>query len=344
MGYSSNAGFADSEIVVSSRGELIQRIVASHLAETVYSQEGLLKLTNTLIHFAEQAYALRDMDTLQEVSRVLMNLPIASSRQIGFYYHALAINRTGQKDEAAALLETVADNAPITYRARAIQTLGANHFDEGLPEDALRFQLDALRVASDKNAHGLQTILLANLEISHVKSDTGDHKGALRVLESISPLVQIVRLQNPLYFYFYHNELAVEFGELGLVAEAKAASNIALASPYAPAYPEWAETRLELEAKRTTATPSVVAINRAPEADQSAQLEPQRKPASPRRLAFAWPTGDKLPFQTSAIPFPATARSALNTMSILDRVLICAGSRAPPLLSQSAINLSNSKS
>jgi hypothetical protein len=119
---------------------------------------------------------------------------------------------------------------------------------------------------------------------------------------------------------------------LGRISEAKPALEVALAAPYASAYPEWAETRQELEAKRTTATPSVVAINRAPEADQSAQLEPQRKPESPRKLALTWPAGDKQPFQTSAIPFPATARSALSTISILDRVLICAGSRAPPLL------------
>jgi hypothetical protein len=329
-GCSSKVGLADPEIVV-SRGGSIHHIVANHLALTVHSQEAFLKLANALIHSAQHAYMLRDVDALEEVSTVLMNLPIDGARHIGLYYFALAINRKGQIDEAEALLETVADNAPITYRARAIQTLGTNNHAKCQLDETLRFQLEALRVASDKNAHGLQTILLANLEISHVKSDTGDHKGALRVLESISPLVQIVRLQNPLYFYFYHNELAVEFGELGLIAEAKAASNIALASPYAPAYPEWAETRRELEAKRTTATPSVVAINRAPEAEQSAQLEPQRKPESPRRLAFTWPAGDKQPFQTSVLPFPATARSALNALSILDRVLICAGSRAPPL-------------
>jgi hypothetical protein len=330
-GCSSSVGLADSEIVV-SRGGFLQHIVANHLAQTVHSQELFVKLTNQLIRFAEQFHIMLDLPALEEVSRILMNLPVDAARQIGLYYHALPVNRRGQRDEIEGLLNTVADSAPLTYRARAIQALGALHHYNGQLAEVLRFQLEALRMASDKGARDLQTILISHLEISLVKGETGDHKGALAILENVSPLVHEVAKQRPFYFYVYQNELAIELGEAGRIPEATAASAIALASPYAAAYPNWAETRQELEAKRATATPSVVAINRAPEAEQSAQLEPQRKPESPRRLAFTWPAGDKQPFQTSAIPFPATARSALNTMSILDRVLICAGSRAPPLL------------
>jgi hypothetical protein len=332
IGYSSHAGFVDSEIVVSGRAELIQRIVASCLTETVYSQEALLKLTNTLIHLAELAYALRDVDALQEMSRVLMNLPIDGARQIGLYYKALVIKRTGRIDEAQPLLEIVADNAPVSYRARAIQTLGATHFDKGLPEPALRFQLEALQVASDKNAHGLQTILLANLEISHVKSDTGDHKGALAILEGIAPLVRLVAGQNPLYFYFYHNELAVEFGELNRIAEAEAASAIALASPFAPAYPEWSETRQELQAKRTSATPSVVAVNQTSEVIPAPRMQPQPCLKPKRVVAFCWLTSNKTSVQTTLTTiarFRAIADGRANR-NTLDQLGKCIRSRAPP--------------
>jgi hypothetical protein len=261
-----------------------------------------------------------------------MNLPIDCARQIGLYYYALAINRQGQIDEAEALLEIVADNAPITYRARAIQTLGTNNHAKCQLDETLRFQLEALRVASDRNAHGLQTTLLAHLEISHVKSDTGDHKGALAILESISPLVQTVSRQNPLYFYFYHNELAVEFAELNRIAEAEAASAIALASPFASAYPEWAETRQELEAKRTSATPSIAAINRTPEAEPSSQVEPQRTPQRSRSLSPKWLASEKTSVQRASITIVASAVVAHDglTQSILDRVRISIRPRAPP--------------
>jgi tetratricopeptide (TPR) repeat protein len=324
-GCSSKVGLADSEIVVSN-GALLHQIVVSHLAQTVYSQEIFLKLTNALIRFAEQAFTQRDLNVLEEASRILMNLPVDAARQIGIYYHALAINRRGQRDEAEGLLETVADNAPITYRARAIQTLGAGQHYKGQLDEALRFQLEALRVVSDKTAQGLQTTLLAHLEISHVKSDTGDHKGALAILDSVSPLVEIVSRQNPLYFYFYHNELAVEFGELGRITEAQRASEVALASPYAPAYPNWAETRKELEAKRMSATPSIVAINRVPEAEPS----PQRQPEPWRTLSFSRPASNKDSFQRSVIPITSTGTIAFNAISVLDLVSICISPRAPP--------------
>lgn len=239
-GCSSSLGSADSEIVV-SRGGLLRHIVASNLIQNVHSRELFVKLTNELIRFAEQAYILRDLDALDEVSRVLMNLPVNSAWQIGLYYRALAINRKGQRDEAEALLERICYDAPMTYRARAIQTLGANHHDKTELDEALRFQLEALRAASDRNANGLQTTLLARWEISIIKSLDGDHKGAFSDLKSLSKLLNLIVKENPFYFYAYCNDLAIVLGDLGCIAEAKATVDVAIASPYASAYPNWAE-------------------------------------------------------------------------------------------------------
>jgi hypothetical protein len=121
-GSSSKVGLADSEIVV-SRSALLRCFLAGYLARTVHSQELFVKLTNQLIRFAEQAYFIRDVETLDEVSQILLNLPVETARQVGLYYQALAIYRKGQIDEADALLERIANEGPITYRARAIQTL-----------------------------------------------------------------------------------------------------------------------------------------------------------------------------------------------------------------------------
>ncbi|MFY9556844.1 MAG: hypothetical protein WAV47_19195, partial [Blastocatellia bacterium] len=315
--YSSEARFADSEIVVSQRG-LIQHILRSQVAQTIYSQEAFLQLANTLIDFAEQAYTLRDLTALDEVSSVLMNLPIETARQIGVYYHALALNRKGKRDEADALLQSLANKAPAGCRARAIQTLGANQHDKGQLDEALRAQIEALRAASDRNAHGLQTTLMARFEISHVRSDIDDHRGALAILESVCPLVHTVAKQRPFYFYLYHNELAIELGELGRIVEAKAASDIALASPYAHAYPNWAETRRELEAKRTSATPSIVAIRRAPDSVPSTSAEPQRDRKPSRPPVFNRPASNKNHFQISVIPAAAAAAIARMPQPILD--------------------------
>lgn len=330
MGYSSKAGLADSEIVFSDRG-LIQHIFASHFARTVHSYGSFVRLADALIQLAEQSYMLRDVNALQELSSALMNVPINGARQIGLYYYALAINRNGHRDEAEALLEALADKAPFTYRGRAIQTLGGNLHDKCRFDEAARFQLDALRLASDQGPNGLQTAVLAQLEISHLKSNTGDHKGALTVLERTSPLVRVVAQQNPLFYYLYHNELAVELAELGRLAEAEAAITIALAAPFAPAYPEWSETRDEIAAKRSVRTPSAIAINRAVIVEPSPKIQSQsQRRQSPILGANSRTNGGTSSFQRPISPIPATVITSVSAISIRDRVLICVGPRSPP--------------
>jgi hypothetical protein len=337
-GYSSNAGFADAE-GVNSNHVLLHHMVANHLIRSVSSQELFLKLTNDVIQLSEQAFLKRDLERLEEMSRILMNLPVDAARQIGLYYHALAINRRGQIEEAETLLGKIADSAPITYRARAIQTLGANYHDNSNLDEALRFQYEALRVASDKNAHGLQTILMAHGDIAIVRSLAGDHKGALAHFEKLRPLVCQLAKRQPFYFYFYHNALAVELSEIGRIEEAKAASRIALASPFAPAYPEWRETRDEIAAKRNSATPSVISINRAREApasplaepELSRRVEPQPKAQRSSALVFSCPI-TQTHCQRPIVPIAAGAAITGTVQSILERMRICIAPRAPPAL------------
>jgi tetratricopeptide (TPR) repeat protein len=333
---SSSLRFSYSESGVSLDG-LIQNLLVSRLARAANSRQALNELTCRLIPLAEQAFSLRDISALQAVSQILANLPLAGARQIGQYYQALAISRNGQTEEALSLLEAVAEDAPLSYRARAIQTLGSIYHRQGHLDEALRLYPEAMQAASSENGRDPLTILLAQLELACIKSERGEHREALAAYESLSPLVRLVSKQHPLYFYFYHNELAVEFAELGRIVEAKAASAIALASPFACAYPEWRETRDEIAAKHDSATPSVVTTSRATEADASQQIQSAPKPAPARSLAVSSVVRSHTrrdTFQRSTIPI-AQSRAIANagiTRSILDRVLGCIGPRAPPPL------------
>jgi hypothetical protein len=328
-GCSSSLGLTDSEIVVSRDG-LLRHIVAGHLAQTVHSRKLFGKLANQLIAFAEQAYIVRNLPALEEASQILMNLPVDAARQIGTYYYSLAINRKGQRDQAETLLGKVANDGPVTYRARAIQSLGGNLHDKGKLDEALRLQLEALRAASDRDADGFQTTLKAHFEIAIVRSLDGDHSGALSHFEKLWPIVNHITRQNPLYFYLYHNAIAVELGEVGRFEEAEAACKIALASPFAAAYPEWSETRDEIAAKRQAASRSVVAIHHAPEAKRAPQAKSQLNAKPVVSFVSGYQASDKDFFQRSVLTIPATATITLNAVSILDRVLICIGPRAPP--------------
>ena len=336
---SSERGSADTDREDSQRG-LLRQILASGPIRAADSLQVLNKLAQILIRLAEHAFSLRDASSLHEVSLVLINLPIAEARHIGWYYQALAIRRSGKIDESLRLLERLTDSGPLAYRARALQTLGAIYHRKGQPSEALRFYPEATQAASRENGSDLLTTLLVNQEIACIKSEKGDHRGALADYENLWPLVRIVSRDNPLYFYFYHNELAVEFAELGRIPEAKAASAIALASPFAHAYPEWSATRDEITAKRTSATPSIVAFSRPVEPEPSPQLEPQRQvQIEPQRrlqrsikLSFDYSANNRNFFQRSVYSIPAIATGVLTAMSILERVLISIGPRAPPSL------------
>ena len=56
----------------------------------------------------------------------------------------------------------------------------------------------------------------------------GDHKGALRYLESIYPLARMAGSLQPYTYYDYLNTLAVEMSEVGRIEEAHGASEVAV--------------------------------------------------------------------------------------------------------------------
>ena len=336
-GCSSKTSLADSEIVTGSGG-LVRQLVTRHLARSLQAKELSTNFIHGLIRFADHALVMRDLNSLDEASRILMRLPVDSARQIGSYYYAISIYRTGYKEEANKLLESLAEVAPSAYRARAVQTLGANYHCAGELNEALRFQLEALRMTPGNDAQGLRTRLMAGINISIIKSLNGDHKGALSTLESLSPLVSLVTRQEPFYFYDYCNALATELGELGRVAEANNALDVALSSPYASAYPNWAETRQELDAKRTSATPSVVAINKPSKVIPAPQIEPQPFPVRSepsqirkRVFAFCW-LSSRGTFHRVLVTIDgstAIARCQTNRIT-LDQLGSCIKPRAPP--------------
>ena len=301
------------------------------LADAANSGRLFNDLHQRLILLAEHAYSLRDMKSVQEVSELLLNLPTIEAHSVGEYYQALVHKRGGRADEAQAILERVADYAPLGYRARAMQTLGVIRHEQGHIDDALRFYLEASHATSFE-PQTLLTNLLINLQISVIKGSTGDHKGAIDYLRNLSPLVRLVANQRPLYLYFYHNALAVEFAESGRLIEAEVACAIAVGSPYAHAYPEWSATRDEIAAKRRIASPSIVAIQRAPQAKPATQAEPRLTLKSSKGVTSSRPANTFEFFQRSVIPIPAIAAIALNAVSTLDRVLACIGPRAPPSL------------
>src|ERR1041384_218817 len=268
--------------------DLLRHILASKFLSNADARQALNGLASELIQLAEHFFGLRDNDSLRGASSILQNLPIVEGRIIGLYYRALAVRRSGKIDESLRLLAIVADHAPLEYRARALQTLGAVHHALGQPQESLRFYSEASRAASNETSYDLLTTLLVNLEACCIKSEMGD------------------------------------------LAEAQAASAIALASPFARAYPEWSETRDEIAAKCKSTSPSFVAIHRTPQGCPRTLLRQYRAPGTRRTIRGYQAYHVYHFFQRATFQFPAKAVTVPNAVSILQRMLGCTGPRPPP--------------
>ena len=310
-----------------------EQLIHALLARSKYTIEGFQVFGHQLAAIARHAYLAKQMSAVEQASQIMLALPITGQLEgIARYYQALCSWRYGDRDGARQSLERVVEEATPQYRARALQIIGLTYHECGEVDEALPFYLAAGRTAASCD---LLTLAESQWMTAIVRGIHGDHKQATADLERVFPLVCAVGKYYPASYYDFLNSLAVELCEVGRIPEAEAACAIALASPFAAVHPNWTESRDEIAAKRDSATPSIVAINRAPKAEPSQQIEPEFKPQPSRAFSFNWRAHKKGSVQRSIKPIAATATIANNetNQSILDRVMICNSPRAPTALS-----------
>ena len=247
-GSSSSRLLAERPAIVGQRHGFYQ--LFAHAAQ---KNRGLSELGNRLISLAEHARAFRRLNDLDELSQLLINLPLSKKHaHIGHYYHALSIKRNGKGDldKAARLLEQVAESAPPLFRVRAVQSLGGNALYKGQYGLGLKLYAEASQLAHAERVHDPASAVIGLWDVATLRALDGNHGDALTLLEKARPLAQAIRTVHPHIYYGYLNSLALELGEAGRLSEAERASKISLASPFASAYLEWHDTKRELELRR----------------------------------------------------------------------------------------------
>ena len=239
---------AELQLHISQR-EFYQQMGLGHL-KAIQIKQDLISLGERLATLAQCAFAARQKESLEQISQLLMNLPLPGQfRSIGLYYHSFKLKREGRFGEARTLLERLTDEAPRSYRSRVIMTLAALYFDSGDFESSLPLYIDANRAASAGDWQDLYTVAQAQKQIAVFKSLNGDHTGAAAHLENLYTFTLKVGSLYPSAWFDYLNSLAVELGETGRIEEAKNICKILLASPSISVHPEWQETSDELEIK-----------------------------------------------------------------------------------------------
>jgi tetratricopeptide (TPR) repeat protein len=326
------SGNSAGKVELSAPSTYLQRSINAALARNLYTREGFELLGRQLAAIARHAYFTRRTDTMEQASQLMLALPLSKELKfIAQYYQAICAWKQSNADEARRMLSHVLDEASPHYQAQGLLTIGATYFGQGEFEIALPHYLAAARIASGRD---LQTFATAQKMTAVVRGIYGDHQRALADLERLFPSVRAIAKHCPAFYYEFLNSYAVELGEVGRIAEAQNVCVITLASPFATAYPEFAQTRDELKAKRTAATPSVIAVPALPDiaVAPQAQVESEPKPARARSTISL-----KLRrYCSPAAVFTMAADVAIiphaSTPTILDQLADSTLPRGPPAL------------
>ena len=286
--------------------------------QAAQSESLLRSIGTTLVAVLEQAYAYRQIDLLEATSNTLLNMPVSRDLEsIGRYYKALCLHRSGRGDleQAVRLLENTADQAPAGYRARALISLGAKSIARGDYRGAIAFNREALGFIRHGGLTDYASFVRVQNEISLIASLDGNHVEALTIMRGTLPIANAVRTIHPQLYFLYLNNLAAQLNENGLVDEATYACNLALASPFAHAYPEWHETRDEIETrKRSVASRASVGVgwqkitefnykNNAARSTERQQLQ-----VSEDQLPNSWPQAHTARADSNLLHMPAPER------------------------------------
>jgi hypothetical protein len=194
--------------------------------------------------------------------------------------------------------------------------LGSNAFTASNSRDAMIFYREAMRTTERDSCFDPVSLYFASQMTTVVKALDGDHRGALADLENMLPLVRVASSSQPYAYYDYLNSLAVELCEVGRLEEAENVSRIVLASPYAGAYPEWRDTRDEIQLKGRRASRSTVAFSQTTfEADNPSRIARVRDDTDSEVTKAVSPNENlvRLPVPERAESFPqstATSESA----------------------------------
>jgi tetratricopeptide (TPR) repeat protein len=301
-------------------------------ARGVKRAEDFSYLTKRLAVIARQAFLSRDVQTLESAARLMAALPeTKATKGIASFYIGLRAMQQRDLVEARALFEEAAENAPSHYRARALLCLGTTYHESGVPSAAFHSYAAAgiAAVRSDP-----VTLSDSCRMTAVVRSLCGDHRRALEDLERLFPFAHQLKKFYPATYYIFLNSLAVELGEVGRIEEAKKVSSIALASPFAAAYPEWAETKYDLDAKLPDDRPVILAVPAISETSSSpiSLLHPHRNRASraaQKPISYSFVVPGRASARASK-PRDPSHRSSASNLVILDRVFFSISPRGPP--------------
>lgn len=257
---------------------LYQQLIAGILLNKICKQEDITRLYGSISLAADKAIRFRQFERLGIYIELLEYLSYPKTEKVIPYYKGVKLLNEKQYKEARILLEHATHSAPEILKARSLSCLGSSYFLTGDNAAALYGYSEALKAArynSQANPIDTVTVIQALRMTGIIKSVEGNQKGALADLFKVLQLARAVKDSCPHEYFASNNSVAFELLAENRIEEARYFSNIALASSFAPAYPEWADTRQDIELRASERNRSRVIISiKTPEEQESQNLTP----------------------------------------------------------------------
>jgi tetratricopeptide (TPR) repeat protein len=229
------------------------------IVSSVVTLNGLELEVDTLLRHADRAQASRNMSALGGIVSRLKMSPLNADQLGATRYYEAQLSR--EDKSSLATLEKLSDNAPIRYRALSNISLGVSSWSNGDYDSTSRLFKEASLLASHLGTFDIaRCYLIRNQAV--LLGTIGDHKRAISLLQVAIKLVRPFCNQYPSVYFDFLNSYAVELMAVGLFDEAKYNIEIALASPFAPSYPEWHETARDIAAGGFKQSQSVVSVGK----------------------------------------------------------------------------------
>ena len=252
------------------------------------------ELGKRVLREIKAAHAFRQVESVRELSRLLLNIPVREYQLIAQYYLVWCKCREFQYHDK--VLENITEQSQ-TYKAKALISRAAFEVYKGDMQHALYFYTEAL-----KTNPTLPDYIKASTGIAMVKATEGFHKTALKDLESLIPLL---RHAEPANYFEVINAYAVESLENNRLEEAYNASLLAVSSPFAIVYPEYTQTHSEViqQARKDRST---VFLSPARKLSNVVQLVPKDTPS--------------VETIGKVLPFPEEEGETLNVEEVVARI------------------------
>lgn len=196
-----------------------------------------------LIALAARAQIMREYELLGHIIRRLKEFELSHANAEAVEYFEAFLGSLNHESNAALRFESLASSGSRKIRSSALHALGSRSFTTGDLSSALKLYGESLQILPMDDV--LRRLRIQK-NIAACYAVDGDHKSALRLLESILPAATLVRDILPVQYLDFLNSFAFELGLAGRFDEAYRAARIVVSSVEPAKFPEWHETPQEL--------------------------------------------------------------------------------------------------